>query len=381
MPFRLPISGRRFILALLALLAAGTAAEAAAGPSLEDELAGIVRLGVPGAIAILLRGGEEESAAVGVAEIATGRTATVQDTFRIASITKLFTAAAVFRQMRTGQLALDDPVGWLLPRIVPLADRITVRQLLGHTSGVPDYLAGPSQPFNASAARLSQSLGRSRPRAELLRAAAQARRERAPGTAHAYSNTNYVLLEALLERAEGRPYASVVADRVLAPLDLRNTGFPDARGRFPGPALRGYVPSDGSAGAFTDRKRPIDVTEHTFFMGGDGGLYSNAPDLMRFARALIGGDLVTADELGRMLADAKEDHDGSYRYGLGIMIFPTVCARQVLGHEGRDIGTFSAVFADRDGSTVLVLAMNAAPDHVPKLGEAVADLRDRVFCN
>lgn len=380
MPFRLPNSCRLLILAVLAVLASGLP-PAAAGPSLADELGAIVGLGVPGAIAILHRGDGEESAAAGVADIATRRPATVRDTFRIASITKLFTAVAMIQQMRTGQLALDDALGWHLPRIVPLADRITVRQLLSHTSGVPDYLGGRSQPFNTSAARLAASLSRARPRSEMLRGATQARREHAPGAAHAYSNTNFVLLEALLERADGQPFPAVVAERVLQPLDLRETGFPDARGRFPGPSLRGYVPADGSAGPFTDRKRPVDVTEHTFFMGGDGGLYSSASDLVRFTRALLGGEIVTPGELARMLADPKEDHDGSYRYGHGIMIFPTVCARQVLGHEGRDIGTFSAVFADREATTILVLAVNAAPDHMPALGELLANMRDRVFCN
>ena len=382
---RLPTNWRILISALTAVCASvllwPAAANAKTPLDLAAEVQKLQKLGVPGVLAFVRDGDKETRAVSGFADVETKRRITGAEVWRIASVTKLVTAIIMQRLAEDGLVKLDDKVGKYLPKVVPLADRISVRQLLNHTSGIPDYLAGRRVPINVSAKELAANLVRRRSRANLLKDANRQVRSFAPGKQHEYSNSNYLVLELLIEKLTEKTYQEIVGSELIAPLDLKQTGFPDRAGQMPTPYIKGYVPSDGPAGPFTNRKRLIDVTAHDYFAGADGGLYSSISDLARMMEALRKGELLTAEELKTMISDLKQDHDGMYRYGLGVTALPTKCEQLVLGHEGRDLGIYTAMLATVDGSRQMIVVINSVPDYVPKLEQALSDLRDRVFCD
>jgi D-alanyl-D-alanine carboxypeptidase len=372
-------------MACLALVLTSTlgshASKAGQNVDLQAEIKKIQRLGVPGVLAFVRHGDKTAMAASGFADVETKRRISGEEVWRIASVTKLVTAIIIQKMALDGLVALDDPIGKYLPKIVPLSNRITLRQLLNHTSGIPDYLAGQRVPINVSAQNLAANLVRQRPRADLLKDANRQMRPFAPGKQHEYSNTNYLVLELLIEKMTDKTYKAIVDDVLITPLNLKQTGFPDTSGRLPPPFIKGYVPSDGPAGPFTNRKRLVDVTAHDYFAGADGGLYSSISDLAAMMEALRAEKLLSADELKIMVSDLKSDHDGMYRYGLGITALPTKCQQIVFGHEGRDLGIYTAMLATVDGTRQMIVVINAVPDYVPRLDFALAELRDRVFCD
>lgn len=380
-----PVPALAAILALASLIAAAAAQPARAAPpkplDLAAEVHKIQKLGVPGVLAFVRRGDKTDQAAAGLADVQAKRPIVGNEVWRIASVTKLVTAVIIQKMALDRLVSLDDPVGKYLPKIVPLANRITIRQLLNHTSGIPDYLAGRRVPINVSAKELAANLVRHRPRNELIKDANKQMRQFAPGKMHEYSNTNYVVLELLIEKLTDKSYKEIVDDVLITPLELKHTGFPDPSGRLPPPFIKGYVPADGPAGPFTNRKRLVDVTAHDYFAGADGGLYSSISDLAAMMEAFRSEKLLTASELKTMVSDLKEDHDGMYRYGLGITALPTKCQQIVFGHEGRDLGIYTAMLATVDGSKQMIIVMNAVPDYVPRLDFLLSDLRDRVFCD
>jgi D-alanyl-D-alanine carboxypeptidase len=354
--------------------------EAGAPFSLEAAAEKIRALGVPGVIVYVRDGDKTTTAAAGVADIASGRKMTGEEAWRIASVTKLITGIVIQGLVHEKLISVDDKISKYLPRVVPLANKITISQLLNHTSGVPDYLSGVRNPINVSARLLGKELVRNRSRRQLLADANRQKRAAPPGRQHEYSNTNYLLLEMLIEKVTGTSFRELVMEEVVGPLGLKRTGFPDSGGRVPMPHIRGYVPGDSIRGPFTDTNKLVDVTSHDYFRGADGGLYSTVFDLALMMDALWSDKMIPRELIRAMVADLKEDHDGTYKYGLGIAAFPTVCSKAVFGHEGRDLGIFTAAVATLDGKRQMIVVANAVPDYVPKLDATIADLRDRVFC-
>ncbi|HRD76610.1 MAG TPA: serine hydrolase domain-containing protein, partial [Hyphomicrobiaceae bacterium] len=338
-------------------------------------------LGAPGVIIFVRRGSERWMATTGVADTRTKRSMTGKEVWRIASVTKLITAVAVQMLAAEKRLTLTDPVSKFLPRIVPLASRITIKHLLSQTSGIPDYLAGDNVPVNVSAAALARNLVRHRPRAALLADANRQKRRFAPGARHEYSNTNFLLLEMIIEKVTRQSFQKLLTAELIKPIGLTRTGFPDRDGNLPTPHIRGYVPLDTRKGPFTHSSRTLDVTVHDYFSGADGGLYSNIDDLGKMMDALWSGAIIAPMQLRAMTTDLKSDHEGMYRYGLGIVALPTRCGRKAFGHEGRDIGIFTTMLATEDGSRQLIVVVNTAIDYHPQMEKVLADLRDRVFCD
>jgi D-alanyl-D-alanine carboxypeptidase len=198
--------------------------------------------------------------------------------FAIASITKTFTAALVLQLIDERRLSLDDRVGELLPNMPVPAD-VTVEQLLRHTSGIADLLNPLRDRLNAATERLWQP-------GEVVAAVPQP--WFAPGTGWAYSNTNYVLLGMIVERAGDRAFRKQLRDRILSPLGLDTTGELLSRGA---PPL--MAPSWASA------------------FGPSGCMYASAHDLLRWGDALYGGRVLSPRALRHMI-DFKR-----HGYGMG----------------------------------------------------------------
>ncbi|ADI09397.1 beta-lactamase [Streptomyces bingchenggensis BCW-1] len=404
MPIRAPGRTRRgraraAALALAALLGAavpgcGTQADPGAAPTppaatvrhsggrdAEAALQGAVRRLVaggraPGAAALALDGGGTRFASAGLANVRTGRRIHESDRFRAGSITKTFVATVVLQLAEKRRLGLNDTVEEHLPGLVRGQGndgrKITLRQLLTHTSGLFDF-AGDQR----VARRLAGPPGASplTPR-QLVRIAVGHRPQFAPGARWHYSNTNYVLLGLVVERVTGRPYAAETERRVLTPLALRGTSFPGTRTTLPTPHGRAYAAQNGARHRRTPRDRtiPRDVTDlDPSPASAAGEAISTLDDLARFYAALLRGEVLGPAALRRMRDTTASDG----RYGMGLFPVRLSCGVTLWGHNGRISGSYVQVVATPDGRHVLAYRLNS--DVLPPAA-AERDLLKAEFC-
>ncbi|RJL31792.1 serine hydrolase domain-containing protein [Bailinhaonella thermotolerans] len=276
---------------------AGTAAPGSAGSGgaspyrsrsrAEEEARSLVAGGRPGAVVWRRDGDRVEVAAAGFADTRARTPMTAGHRMRIGSVTKTFTAVLVLRLAGEGRLRLSDRLGRLLPGVLPAADDVTVRDLLGHTSGIPDYLREPrltDELFSGG------HLKRRSPRS-LVAYAAPGAGNAGPDRPESYSNTNYVLLGMIVERITGTSAGEHLRRTVTAPLGLASTALaerPVERGM-----ARGYTRRVG--GAMTD---VTEVDPSIFWTAG--GIVSTAGDVGRFYQALFAGRLLRPPELGAL---------------------------------------------------------------------------------
>jgi len=342
--------------ALLVLAVALPAAQAR--PS---SLRPLVTAGAPGAILFARHDAATSRSALGLR---------AGDSFRIGSLTKSYVAAVVLQLVGEGRVALDDPVAKYLPGIVPGADRITIRELLGHMSGLPDFDGLPA----VVAPYIGGDLGYVwSPRALIDLAVAQ-RPASAPGGAFSYSNTNYLVAGLIVEQVTGAPLGDVLRRRIFQPLRLRHTAF-GLTGTSPRPGAHGYtVVPDGSR---------LDVTTLTPYSWAAGAIVSTAGDVARYYRALLAGRVVRPALLRSMLS-AVPDPNGDFPgqgYGLGIARFPTRCG-VAWGHNGDTPGYVVYALSSRDGHRQAVLFVNEDAESLPHgVGHVFIDLLTRAYCS
>jgi D-alanyl-D-alanine carboxypeptidase len=348
-------------LVTVALGAASPAASAdpqtrPAGGELGTALQVVLDAGAPGAIALVRHGASIRHAAVGVADRASGRLMDPADHFRIGSVTKTFVATVVLQLTAERQLRLDDTVETLLPGALPYGNRITMRQILNHTSGVPDYLPAVAQIW----AEQPSSLLRTWTPEQLLGMVAAAPPVFPAGQQWQYSNTNYILAGMIIERVTGRSLAAEIDRRILRPLQLRDTSFPTDTANIPAPAAQGYL----AAADGTEQ----DVTGlNPSAAWAAGAIISTVDDVARFYRALLRGDLLPPAQLHQMLTYV---YAGGISYGLGIFEVPTPCG-PAIGHNGAVLGYATDVFTTRDGSRQVVLTSNQFPGDALAAQEAL----------
>ncbi|MFI6642594.1 serine hydrolase domain-containing protein [Streptomyces sp. NPDC050504] len=305
----------------------------------------------------------------GVAELGTTRAVSARDRFRAGSITKTFVATVVLQLVDEGRLLLDDTVERWLPGTVPGGDRITVRQLLNHTSGVPDYRR--TLPMPPTREFLDNRL-RTWSAAELIRRAVagpQTSEPRASG--YAYSNTGYLLLGQIIEKATGRSYGKEIERRIIRPLKLRGTSLPGTSPRIRGPHPHGYVPIQQGA-----EKRLVDLTVmNPSVMGAGGEMVSTTNDLNRFMTALLDGRLLP----GHLLDEMKTPGVTDGTYGLGLRRRGTSCGVPVYGNDGDALAYQSWSFSTEDGRRQATIALT--PDFRGDPDDAVDALLDKAFCD
>ncbi|MET0817346.1 MAG: serine hydrolase domain-containing protein, partial [Solirubrobacteraceae bacterium] len=215
-----------------ALAAAPTAP--ARADKLDRALGRLTRAGAPGAVVLVRRGTHTRRHVRGYADRETRRRMRASDRFRIGSLTKTFTATVVLQLAGEHKLSLDDSIEQWLPGLVPGGERITVRQLLNHTSGLFNY-TDDGQVLDGM---LSDRLRAWSPR-ELVVIATAHPPAFAPGTRWAYSNTGYIVLGLIAEAVDGRPLATQLETRILTPLKLRHTSF-DSESQIAGRYAHGY---------------------------------------------------------------------------------------------------------------------------------------------
>ncbi|MER5771948.1 serine hydrolase domain-containing protein [Streptomyces sp. NPDC001985] len=320
----------------------------------------VVAAGIPGALAQVRKDGRVWKGAAGVGNRETGAPRGKNDRFRIASITKTFVATVLLQLEAEGRLDLDDTVERHLPGLVTGngndGGRITVRQLLNHTSGLFDYLNDPeyAHTYLIGDGFLKHRYDTLAPEFH-VRVALGHPPEFAPGSRHAYSNTGYVLAGLIIEKVTGNTYEHEVRERIIKPLGLRSTSQPGNSPFMPRPSGRAY-----SSLYLPDASRTHDVTEMNGSQGwADGDIISSTGDLTRFFSALMRGDVLPKRQLKAMKTTvAAPDMGTDIRYGLGIYSQRTSCGTVLWGHGGGIVGSLSDAVTTEDGRHALAYNQN-----------------------
>jgi D-alanyl-D-alanine carboxypeptidase len=319
-------------------------------------LARIVQAGVPGAVARVRDRSRITVATAGVADLRTGRVLGPSDPFRVGSITKTFVAAVVLQLAAEHRLNLGDNVEDWLPGLLPYGENVTVRELLQHTSGIPDHMSGATA--DALLAPLLEDPGHRFTPVELVRSVVGRPLQSQPGSRWAYSNTNYILLGLIVERVTGKPLARALDERIIRPLALRGTSLKSGA-PLPVRSVRGYL-LPGNPFLPVPAGRPFDVTGiNPSFTWAAGALVSTTRDLDRFYQALLSGRLVPASLLAEMTA-SRPITAGS-GYGLGLLRISTPCG-PAYGHDGEIFGFTSLALTTQDTQrSVVLLATTSHP--------------------
>ena len=358
--------------AVVGLAVVGIGGTALAEPSVEggridrqvvqralDEMA---RTGAQGVQVRITDGRQRLTARSGTAEVGSPRPVPVDGRFRVGSITKTFVSTVVLQLVGEGEVDLDAPVSRYLPGLLPDGDRITVRHVLQHTSGLYNYT--DSLPLNSD--DLLTIRYKTWAPAELIALSTAKPLNFQPGTDWSYSNTNYVVAGLLVEKVTGRPYEAAVTQRVLRPLGLRSTSVPGTRTGIPGPHAHGYVRAGGQV---------VDITDFNPSAAyAAGEMISTTADLDRFVDALLDGRLLRPAQQEQLTATLP--FTGGY--GLGIISEQLPCGVTIQGHSGGIPGYASLMMSTPDTKTRVAISVTTAPDPGPIAG--YEELMSEVFC-
>lgn len=332
-------------------------------------LAEATELGAPGAMARFDGPGGPLSEVVGEREAGTGQPMDTEAQFRIGSVTKTFTAVVLLQLVEEGALGLDDPVGDHLPGLLP-DDRITVRHLLNHRSGLWDY---SNDMFARTVPGFEAVRDEVYPLEELVALSTAEPLTVEPGSAYAYSNTNFVVVGLLVEHLTGQSLAEAYRERIIDPLDLADTAYVHPENTLPGAHIDGHLTPDEAGEPL------VDSTEQTVSWAQSAGAMISTPaDLNRFTSALLGGELLAPEQLDAMLEVAPTDDTGTRHYGLGLRRYDLSCEVSVFGHTGTVQGYYTYAFSTEDGERSLAATANTSNNGA--VNTALGDTLEAAFC-
>ncbi|MFD6554027.1 serine hydrolase domain-containing protein [Streptomyces sp. NPDC058398] len=329
--------------------------------------------GPPGVIAVLRREGGSRIVRAGVADLDSGRPIRVDDHTRIASTAKAFSGAVALRLVDRHALSLDDTIGRRLPSLPRQWRSVTLRQLLNHTSGLPDYTQSPEFLEILTADPRHHFDSR-----RLLDFVADEPLLFRPGSKYQYSNSDNIAVALTAEAVTGRPYEQLLRDLVYRPLGLRDTSLPQGY-EMPEPYMHGYD--------VTPPNPPEDVSEALSASGvwASGGIISTPADLTRFIRGYAGGALIskaTLREQRRWIDGASEPAGpGVNKAGAAIFRYSTRCG-VVLGHTGNFPGYTQLIAATPDGrrSLTFTLTTQVNKTNKPELLERLRTVEESFVC-
>ena len=352
------------VVAAIALGAAGGAASAAPSKgeaeSLKSRAQGLVEAGYPAALAAVSDSkGESAGVAVGKGSLETGQAPPMDGEVRIGSNTKTFVAVVVMQLVQEGKVGLDEPIETYLPGLIKGegidGSRITVRQLLQHTSGLPDFdetLFGTTDVFQYRHHYVT-------PR-DVLDSALSKPAQFEPGAQWKYTNTNYIVLGMLIERVSQRPVGEQIDERIVKKLGLSHTYFPaPGEEKIRGTHPQGYHLSAGG--------KLEDITEmDPFWAWAAGAMISTPSELNTFFQAVFDGRLLTQssiDEMKNGAVDASSYLGPGTVYGLGLIGRSLSCGGTAWGHGGDIAGYHTRGGVGPDGTAVTV-AVTALPSAI-----------------
>jgi D-alanyl-D-alanine carboxypeptidase len=316
--------------------------------------------GPPGVIAVVQRGQHRKVHTIGVRNIKSGLPMRIHDRMRIASAAKAFSGAVALSLVSKGKLSLQDTIGERLRELLPEAWwEVTLRQLLNHTSGIPDFAGdeGVADAFVASPKKAP-------PPEELLSLMEEVDLLFDPGSEYHYSNSDNIVVALMVEAATGTSYEEQLRERVYKPLGLRKTTLPRGT-NLRKPFIHGYSSQDP----------PEDLSED--FAAGwawaSGGIVSTPADLNDFIRGYVGGKLFderTQAKQRRVIEGASSDPPGPGKNSAGLAIFryETRCGT-VWGHTGNTAGYTQFAAGSADGRRSVTVSINA--QHTPTIGSPV----------
>jgi CubicO group peptidase (beta-lactamase class C family) len=278
----------------------------------------------------------------GLADVENEVPATAQTVYRIGSITKQYTAAAVLQLIEQNKIALDDSLGKHLPTAPTAWRRVPIRQLLNHTSGIPSYTsAGP---------RWMSRIRLDLPHDSLIGIVANDTMDFAPGSQWRYNNTGYYLLGMLVEKVTGRSYADVVREQLIAPLGLTATMYCDTK-----PIIKRRAQGYQAADEKLVNADPLSMSQPF----AAGALCSTVGDLVAWQRALAAGRVVKPASYAAMTTPEGAALGSHYGFGL---VSDTLAGRPRLQHGGGINGFNSMLmYFPSDTLSIAVLANTNGP--------------------
>ena len=280
----------------------------------------------------------------GLASREANRAATASTIYRIGSLTKQFTAAGIMREVEQGKVSLNDPISKYLPDVPTHGQRITVRQLLTHTSGVHNYTDSPEW--------VKHWTEDMTPR-QIVAFVDKDTLDFAPGTKYSYSNTGYVLLGMILEKVTGRPYAAYLEREFFKPLGLTQTSYCPQRPTDPQFA-EGYAASSGTV----KPAEPLSMTQPF----SAGALCSTVRDLVKWHRALQDGRVVGARSYSLMTTADTLNNGSRINYGFGL-VPGQLGSERTIGHSGGINGftTYGMYLPDQSLNVIVLTNSDGGP--------------------
>lgn len=322
----------RFVAGAIAVLALFSPARAQdLSTKFNEYLNAASQLGFSGSVLVARDGQVVFSKGAGLANLELDVVNTAQTKFRIGSVTKQFTAAAILLLQERGKLSVSDPVCKFLSSCPAGWKEITLRHLLSHTSGIPNFTDLDGYVENAHAPVTNESM---------IARFKDLPLDFQPMQGWKYSNSGYFLLGAVIEKASGESYENYLRQNIFVPLKMSNSGFDRheyvLKQRATGYSLKDDAPINSE---YLDMTQP----------GGAGSLYSTVEDMFLWNEALYGGKLLQPKSLEQMMTPVKND----YCYGL---VSGTALSRKTIGHDGgiNGFSSFIIRFLD-DRLTVVVL--------------------------
>ena len=309
--------------------------------------------GPVGAIATLYRKGRITVIRAGRADASRPGAPRLGDHMRIASVAKAFNGAVILHLVQKGLLALDDTIGRRLPGMPAAWSRVTVREMLGHTGGLPDYThsAGAREHVTKHPHGFVSPL-------QLIGYVRKDRLRFTPGTRYEYSNTDNIVLGLIAERVTGKSYGRLLSNIVFSRAGLSQTSFPTRQIALPAPFIHGYHVEPGKA--------PVDVTTLLSPSGAwaSGAIVSTPRDLGAFIRAELTGRFFGPAQRRAQFRFRAGSSDppgpGTNSAGLALFRYRTRCGT-VYGHTGSFPGYAQWIAATPDGRRSVTTSLNIAP--------------------
>jgi len=314
-----------------------------------------------GVVLVTHHGRALHNAAIGQAERAFATPMRTDTRFAIASVTKLFASTLTLQLVAEGRLGLDEPLGRYVDVLPEAARRITIRQLLSHTSGLSQYdrVTSFQDAFQNGVPAYQQPMSVE----DSLRFCCSGTLEREPGSAFSYNNADYLAIQTILERVSGKPFAQLLRERILAPLSLNDTGVLDYATVNERLASTYFIRPDTNA---MQRDMPV----YWENWGAAGAMYSNATDLARFADAVFAGALL--NDAGR----AELLRPGPDEYALGLWSYSFSRhgrVYRVAKRPGSIMGANAVVYRLLDQNLNIILLANTNGADLDEFAQRLAE--------
>lgn len=301
-------------------------------------------------------GDEAYAQGYGMVDIESGEPVTETTVFKIASLTKSFTAAAILRLVEEGQLSLDDPISSFIPGTPAYAEAILVRQLLDHTSGLPEWSVDAAQEALPETFSTAEAVDHYFNTAQQL--------EFEPGESWSYSNIGYFLLGAIIENVTGMRYGDYFMSSFFQPLEMHST-HDCATG------------SEELPTGYHSRARGLETARSSSlrFLAAAGALCSNAGDLLKWLEALSSGKVIAPEMWEQMVTPTELPSGEITDYGLGFVVQQADLGMLIM-HEGATAGfnSYFAYYPEHDLKIVLLTNTDGFDPDLRSIASLLADM-------